>query len=186
MCEGGELVREGKCAAWQQGAYRHCANGMPARHLQAGLLQSREVSCSSSLLTQPAICEPVRVALLPPPLPAEAVSGLKRLLGRLPSAVFEKSAPDRKFGLADRAGTFVKLGLEYSLGAWLLGGECVGVWCWVGDHVHGRRCTLLAWPEQRAGCKLGVCAKSSYTWPTGRPGCGPPACRPPAPASPLC
>ena len=45
-----------------------------------------------------------------------ATSGLKRLLGRLPSAVFEKSSPGRKFTVAHRAGTFVKLGLEYSLG----------------------------------------------------------------------
>lgn len=47
---------------------------------------------------------------------AESLSGLKRLLNRLPSAVFEKSMPGRKFTLGDRATTYVKLGLEYSLG----------------------------------------------------------------------
>lgn len=51
----------------------------------------------------------------------ESVSGLKRLLGRLPSAVFEKSTPGRKFTPANRAGTFVKLGLEYSLAGIICG-----------------------------------------------------------------
>lgn len=50
------------------------------------------------------------------PIPACAASGLKRYLGGLPSAVFQKSMPDRKWGVADRAATYVKLGLEYSLG----------------------------------------------------------------------
>ncbi|KAL4432467.1 hypothetical protein ABPG77_001766 [Micractinium sp. CCAP 211/92] len=45
----------------------------------------------------------------------ESLSGLKRLLNRLPSAVFEKSMPGRRFTLGDRATTYVKLGLEYSL-----------------------------------------------------------------------
>lgn len=54
----------------------------------------------------------------PPPtlVRAESLSGLKRLLNRLPSAVFEKSMPGRRFTLGDRATTYVKLGLEYSLG----------------------------------------------------------------------
>ncbi|KAI7841113.1 hypothetical protein COHA_005338 [Chlorella ohadii] len=46
---------------------------------------------------------------------AQAVSGLKRYLGGLPSAVFQKSQPGRKWGVGDRAATYVKLGLEYSL-----------------------------------------------------------------------
>ncbi|KAL4437045.1 hypothetical protein ABPG75_004184 [Micractinium tetrahymenae] len=45
----------------------------------------------------------------------ESVSGLKRLLNRLPSAVFEKSMPGCKFAVGDRVATYVKLGLEYSL-----------------------------------------------------------------------
>ncbi len=44
------------------------------------------------------------------------MSGLKRYLGGLPSAVFQKSQPGRKWGVGDRAATYVKLGLEYSLG----------------------------------------------------------------------
>lgn len=67
-----------------------------------------------------------------------AVSGLKRYLGGLPSAVFQKSQPGRKWGVGDRAATYVKLGLEYSLGAWLLlagqlFGQSVGIV--VGAHL---------------------------------------------------
>ena len=58
----------------------------------------------------------VHILPLAPPAASTAVSGLKRYLGGLPSAVFQKSLPDRKWGVADRAATYVKLGLEYSLG----------------------------------------------------------------------
>ncbi|PSC75317.1 saccharopine dehydrogenase [Micractinium conductrix] len=44
-----------------------------------------------------------------------ATNGLRKLLNRLPSAVFEKSGSGRRFTALDRAGTYVKLGLEYSL-----------------------------------------------------------------------
>ena len=57
-----------------------------------------------------------RLSNLSRPCALPAVSGLKRYLGGLPSAVFQKSQPGRKWGVGDRAATYVKLGLEYSLG----------------------------------------------------------------------
>lgn len=73
----------------------------------------------------------------PPTYPCGAgkATGLRQLLGQLPSAVFQKSLPGRKFTVGQRAGTFVKLGLEYSLGKTAAGGG----W-WVG------------------GCKSNCCA----------------------------
>ena len=47
---------------------------------------------------------------------AAGAGGLRKLLGRLPSAVFERGTAARPFTPLDRAATYVKLGLEYSLG----------------------------------------------------------------------
>ena len=44
-----------------------------------------------------------------------APSGLRRWSSRLPSAMFERSQPGRKYSLSDRAGCYVARGLEYSL-----------------------------------------------------------------------
>ncbi|KAI3433810.1 hypothetical protein D9Q98_003614 [Chlorella vulgaris] len=66
------------------------------------------------------VLDVVLVTLLAPPAligrsRAASATGLKKLLGRLPSAVFQKSLPGRRFTILERGGTFVKLGLEYSL-----------------------------------------------------------------------
>lgn len=53
---------------------------------------------------------------LRPPTPAAKATGLRAFLNGLPSAVFEASSPGRRFGLGQRAATYIKLGLEYSLG----------------------------------------------------------------------
>lgn len=48
-------------------------------------------------------------------------SGLRRWSSQLPSAVFERSQPGKKFTLSDRAGCYVARGLEYSLAGMVCG-----------------------------------------------------------------
>lgn len=112
-----------------------------------------------------------------PPLPtAGKAGGLRAFLGTLPSAVFEASSPGRRFGLGQRAATYVKLGLEYSLGEPF------------STPAPGSADARAAAGEgrgagQRAGQRVGpdsvaTCCKAPL--PTAPPA---PPCRPPRPAA---